>query len=147
MSWKTIMFESIDLRDGMVHEVHITELEMIETENLDDKGKKKKAHLYKGYEKKRGPVKFICTDTLAEQMGVKAAVGNMFLIQWRGKVPLKAGRTMNVFGCQQWEGDLPEWTKGGDFGATGEVEVDDFPDVDDENTAAAQAAEEAKEKK
>jgi hypothetical protein len=146
MTWKTVIYASMDIRDGVSHEVYITELEMIETVNVDEKtGKKKKAFQYKGVEKGRGPVKFLVPDGIAKQMGEKKAVEKVFLLRWKGKIPIKGGKSMNVFACEEWTGDLPGWAvEGGQTEFTQDTETeDDFPDPAEDAAADAQAAKEA----
>ena len=120
MVWKTVTYESIDIRDGFLHELFLTGHEMVVT--LPRAGEKRpgEAHKFSGIEKGRGPVAFLATDSLAKDMNL-AAEGNMLpmlvRIQWKGKVAIKGGEQMfNVFACEQYVPDLdagetfPEWT-------------------------------------
>lgn len=121
MVWKTVTYESIDIRDGFLHELFLTGHEMVKT--LPRAGEKKpgEAHKFSGIEKGRGPVSFLATDSLTAD--IKASVDKMDLlpmlvrIQWKGKVAIKGGEQMfNVFACEQFVPDLdkkeayPDWT-------------------------------------
>ena len=119
MAWKTVTYESIDIRDGFMHELFLTGHEMVKTVPRAGEKKPGEAHKFSGIEKGRGPVAFLATDSLSEDL--KKAVGALDMfpmlvrIQWKGKVAIKGGEQMfNVFACEQFEpgpGEpFPVWT-------------------------------------
>lgn len=127
MAWKTITFESIDIRDGFLHEIFISDHERVETKPREGEKKPGKAHKYFGIEKGRGPVSFLATDSLAtdlqdlaetkagEKIGMADNLPMLVRVQWKGKVPIKGGSQMfNVFACEKFEpgpGEpFPDWT-------------------------------------
>ena len=138
MAWKTVTYESIDIRDGVLHEIFVTAHDEVKTKNQDD-GKPGKAQRFFGIENGRGPVVFLATDVLAKELG--RAFPMLIRIHWKGKVPIKGGERMfNVFACEKYEPAkdeaYPSWTvKSGleslmtkdDEKENGED--DDFPDV------------------
>lgn len=128
MAWKTITFESIDIRDGFLHEIFISDHELVDTKPRAGEKKPGKAHKYFGIEKYRGPVSFLATDSLAadlqEMVNTKTGevIGKaddfpmLVRVQWKGKVPIKGGEQMfNVFACERFQpgpGEFfPEWTE------------------------------------
>lgn len=127
MAWKTVTFESIDIRDGFLHEIFISDHAIVETKPREGEKKPGSAHKYFGIENGRGPVSFLATDSLAEDLqgmittksGEKRdqahSLPMLVRVQWKGKIPIKGGSQMfNVFACEKFErgpGELmPEWT-------------------------------------
>jgi hypothetical protein len=127
MAWKTITFESIDIRDGFLHEIFISAHELVDTKPRAGEKKPGKAHKYFGIEKGRGPVSFLATDSLAKDLQemVNTKTGEVIgkaddfpmlvRLQWKGKVPIKGGEQMfNVFACERFQpgpGEpFPIWT-------------------------------------
>lgn len=127
MGWKTVTYESIDIRDGFLHEIFITDHATVETKPRAGEKKPGRAHKYFGIEKNRGPVSFLATDNLAKDLQEKVntktgeVVGSgddlpmLVRIQWKGKVPIKGGEQMfNVFACEKFTIEpgesFPEWT-------------------------------------
>ena len=113
MAWKTVTFESIDIRDGFLHEIFVSDHEIVDTKPREGEKKPGKAHKYFGIEKGRGPVSFLATDSLFEDITDK--VPALIRVQWKGKVPIKGGSQMfNVFACEKFEPGpdevLPSWT-------------------------------------
>lgn len=125
MAWNSIRRENIDLKSENGRELYITGHSLIETKNLDEKGKAKRAHKYEAIDRIDGPVEFLATESLAKTMGEKKAVNRLFQIAWRGKKQLKDGRAFNVFQVMEWTGDLPEWTKNPSLINTGFAEEPD----------------------
>ena len=114
MAWKTTTFESIDIRDGYLHEIFVSDHSMVETKPREGEKKPGKAHKYFGIEKSRGPVSFLATDNLAKDLGETCPM--LIRVQWKGKVAIKGGSQMfNVFACESYEclpnEELPAWTK------------------------------------
>lgn len=106
MVWKTTSFESVALNDGLLHEIYITDREKVKLP--PDKARRDKTEVVKvsGIERNRGPVAFLATDSLSEQI---KTIPGVYQIHWKGKRPLKDGRTFNVFTVALWEGNLPAW--------------------------------------
>jgi len=132
--WKTISYESIDIRDGLTHEVVIEKFDRVDTKRIDKKTKKPEtACKYDGFEMGRGPVSFLATDHLAEQLGHETAIGKLVRVTWRGKKQMSDGKTFNVFAVDVWEGDLPDYAierKLSSGPATaGFTQTDDFPET------------------
>ena len=117
MGWKTVTYESIDIRDGFMHELFLTGHEMVATVPRAGEKKPGEAHKFTGIEKGRGPVAFLATDSLSEDLKKAAGSLEMFpmfvRIQWKGKVAIKGGEQMfNVFACERF---IPDETKGESF--------------------------------
>ena len=127
MAWKTVTFESIDIRDGFLHEIFVSDHEVVDTKPRAGEKTPGKAHKYFGIEKSRGPVSFLATDSLATDLQemVKTKGGDkvgqadnlpmLVRVQWKGKIPIKGGEQMfNVFACEKFEpgpGEaFPDWT-------------------------------------
>lgn len=129
MAWKTVTYESIDIRDGFLHEIFISDHKQVETKPRAGEKKTGKAHKYFGIEKNRGPVSFLATDSLAgdlqemvdtktgEIVGQADDLPMLVRIQWKGKVPIKGGEQMfNVFACEKYVSPtsgkrFPDWTE------------------------------------
>jgi len=111
MTWKSLLYESVNLNDGLTHEIYLESHEMIEVKR---DGESNQAHKYYGIENRVGPVAFLATDHLHGTIG---DIPSVVRITWRGKKKIKGNRTFNVFAIQKWEGELPEWING-DFAAT-----------------------------
>ena len=128
MAWKTTTFESIDIRDGYLHEIFVSDHAMVETKPRDGEKKPGEAHKFFGIEKGRGPVSFLATDSLAddlqspvitkkgETVGLADNLPMLIRVQWKGKVAIKGGERMfNVFACETFEKHennfWPEWTQ------------------------------------
>lgn len=114
MAWKTTTFESIDIRDGYLHEFFVTDHALVETKPRDGEKKTGVAHKFFGIEKGRGPVSFLATDNLAKDLGEDCPM--LIRVQWKGKVAIKGGERMfNVFACETYDPvdgeSLPEWTQ------------------------------------
>lgn len=113
MAWKTKVFESIDIRDGFLHEIFISDHDIVATKPRTGEKKPGQAHKYFGIEKDRGPVSFLATDSLFDSLGLETPL--LVRVQWKGKVPIKGGEQMfNVFACEQFEPgpgeSFPDWT-------------------------------------
>ena len=113
MSWKTVTFESIDIRDGFLHEIFISDHAMVETKPRAGEKKPGQAHKYFGIEKGRGPVSFLATDSLVNDIGDDVPL--LVRVQWKGKVAIKGGEQMfNVFACEEFKPEkgesFPNWT-------------------------------------
>ena len=114
MAWKTVTFESIDIRDGYLHEIFVSDHSMVETKPRAGEKKPGSAHKYYGIEKGRGPVSFLATDNLAKDLTEKCPM--LIRVQWKGKVAIKGGEQMfNVFACESFvpgaNEPFPPWTK------------------------------------
>lgn len=114
MAWKTVTFESIDIRDGFLHEIFISDHAIVDTKPRAGEKKVGKAHKYFGIEKARGPVSFLATDSLSEDLNPET-IPMLVRVQWKGKVPIKGGEQMfNVFACEKFDiGEdeaFPAWT-------------------------------------
>lgn len=114
MAWKTVTFESIDIRDGFLHEIFISDHAIVETKPRAGEKKPGSAHKYFGIEKNRGPVSFLATDSLVNDIGDNVPL--LVRVQWKGKVPIKGGEQMfNVFACEEFipgPGEsFPDWTQ------------------------------------
>ena len=128
MAWKTVTYESIDIRDGFLHEIFISDHELVATKPRAGEKKAGSAHKFFGIEKARGPVSFLATDSLADDLQelIKTKVGEtvgksdalpmLVRVQWKGKVPIKGGNQMfNVFACEKFvkheNNSFPDWTE------------------------------------
>lgn len=116
MAWKTVTFESIDIRDGFLHEIFISDHAIVETKPRAGEKKKGSAHKFFGIEKNRGPVSFLATDSLTEDLNPEE-IPMLVRVQWKGKVPIKGGEQMfNVFACEKFllnqaiGEKFPDWT-------------------------------------
>ena len=114
MAWKTVTFESIDIRDGFLHEIFISDHAVVETKPRAGEKKPGSAHKYFGIEKSRGPVSFLATDSLFADL--TETTPQLVRVQWKGKVPIKGGEQMfNVFACEKFEPGpeepFPAWTQ------------------------------------
>ena len=137
MAWKTTTFESIDIRDGYLHEIFVSDHAMVETKPREGEKKPGKAHKYFGIEKGRGPVSFLATDNLAADLTETCPM--LVRVQWKGKIPIKGGEQMfNVFACERFyldgEVGMPEWTTKSAFAGQArfidkEVVAEELPDA------------------
>ena len=117
MAWKTVTFESIDIRDGFLHEIFISGHDVVVTKPREGEKKPGKAHKFFGIEKARGPVSFLATDSLAEDLKPDE-IPMLIRVQWKGKVPIKGGSQMfNVFACEQFEREVGDGVPGSEFPA------------------------------
>lgn len=127
MTWKVITFESIDIRDGFLHEIFCTDHLIVATKPQEGQKTPGTAHKFFGVEKGRGPVSFLATDSLAENLNIEE-IPILIRVQWKGKIPIKGGAQMfNVFACEKFVPDkgetFPSWTKQSAF-AGQDVEKD-----------------------
>lgn len=115
MAWRTVTYESIDIRDGMLHEIFCSDHMVVATKPQEGKKTPGSAHKFYGVEKGRGPVSFLTTDSLAEDLN-PGLLPILVRIQWKGKIPIKSGKQMfNVFACEKFvpeKGEtFPAWTQ------------------------------------